>query len=153
MAISPNEQAVTGVLSERDVATVLATHDRRGTIAAGVMSNEAVTASPDEDLESLAITMTEHRVRHLPIMDEGRLTGLVSIDTWSGPAWVNSADAPATEGSDAESEDAETERSEAESDPTTEHWPPPNEWLTPTRLWAGGRPGRRRREGRTQPAR
>ena len=38
-----------------------------------------ITAVPDEDLETLAATMTDRRVRHLPVVVDGRLAGIVSI--------------------------------------------------------------------------
>jgi CBS domain-containing protein len=37
------------------------------------------TCSPDDRVESLRATMTEHRIRHLPVVDHGRMVGIVSI--------------------------------------------------------------------------
>ena len=79
VVVSPDGGEVVGILSERDVVAALATHDLRGTTAEDIMSTEVITAVPDEDLETLAATMTDRRVRHLPVVVDGRLAGIVSI--------------------------------------------------------------------------
>lgn len=43
------------------------------------MSRGVVTGSPQDDLHSVLRTMTENRFRHLPITEEGKLAGIVSI--------------------------------------------------------------------------
>jgi CBS domain-containing protein len=43
------------------------------------MSSEVRTASPDENIESLAVMMTEYRIRHVPVLEDGVLAGIVSI--------------------------------------------------------------------------
>ena len=44
-----------------------------------VMSENVIVAGPDESVETLMAIMTENRIRHIPIMDRGRLAGIVSI--------------------------------------------------------------------------
>lgn len=44
-----------------------------------IMSSEVRTVSPDEEVESLAVMMTEHRIRHVPVVENGVLAGIVSI--------------------------------------------------------------------------
>ena len=44
-----------------------------------VMSEDVIVASPDESVETLMAIMTENRIRHIPIIDQGRLAGIVSI--------------------------------------------------------------------------
>ena len=44
-----------------------------------VMTTEVVTCSPDDGVGDLAKVMTEHRVRHLPVVVDGALAGIVSI--------------------------------------------------------------------------
>lgn len=44
-----------------------------------VMDRDVVTVSPDETAETCMALMTEHRTRHLPVMRDGRLVGIVSI--------------------------------------------------------------------------
>jgi len=44
-----------------------------------VMTRELVTGVPQDDLESVAYTMTEKRTRHIPVVEHGTLVGIVSI--------------------------------------------------------------------------
>ena len=44
-----------------------------------VMSKDVIVAGPDESVEALMAIMTENRIRHIPIINQGRLAGLVSI--------------------------------------------------------------------------
>ncbi len=72
---------VAGLLTERDV---LRACDRRHgvlveTAVGEVMTRNPPTATPDDDLDELQTTMTERRVRHLPIVQDGRVVGLVSL--------------------------------------------------------------------------
>lgn len=75
------EDAAVGILSERDLLRFFArgAPDLTGTLVADLMTRELVTASPDDAVRQAMDVMTEHRVRHLPILSEGRLVGIVSI--------------------------------------------------------------------------
>ena len=44
-----------------------------------IMTSEVWTCTSEDELEALASSMTEHRVRHLPVVDNGKLVGIVSI--------------------------------------------------------------------------
>ncbi len=44
-----------------------------------VMSEDVIVAGPDESVETLMAIMTENRIRHIPIINQGRLAGIVSI--------------------------------------------------------------------------
>lgn len=73
--------ALAGVLSERDIIREVA---RRGAACLGervgsAMSRNVITAAPDESIDDGLGRMTDRRVRHLPVMSEGRLIGIVSI--------------------------------------------------------------------------
>lgn len=70
-----------GVISERDVVREVA---RRGSKAlednvAAVMTRDVITACPDETIDEGLGRMTDRRIRHLPVVDGGRLIGIVSI--------------------------------------------------------------------------
>jgi CBS domain-containing protein len=43
------------------------------------MSSEVRTVTPDEEVESLAVMMTEYRIRHIPVLKDGLLAGIVSV--------------------------------------------------------------------------
>jgi len=69
-----------GVLSERDVIRHLPDKaDVMGTAVADLMSTKVIIGLPQDDLMSVMNTMTENRFRHLPIMEEGELIGIISI--------------------------------------------------------------------------
>jgi CBS domain-containing protein len=69
-----------GILSERDVVREAATNERVfGMKVAEIMTRDVITGSPHDDLMTVAHTMTEKRIRHLPVVDKGRLVGIVSI--------------------------------------------------------------------------
>ena len=69
-----------GILSERDVVREAARNERVfGMKVAEIMTRDVITGSPHDDLLTVAHTMTEKRIRHLPVVDKGRLVGIVSI--------------------------------------------------------------------------
>lgn len=77
----PDAGAVSGIVSERDVVRRLTdTDDGFMTLPVSqIMTVEVHTAGPDEDIESVARLLTDQRIRHLPIVIDGRLAGIVSI--------------------------------------------------------------------------
>ena len=69
-----------GILSERDIVREVARReDVVARTGAELMTRDVITGQPQDDLQSVAHTMTEKRVRHLPVVDQGRLVGVVSI--------------------------------------------------------------------------
>jgi CBS domain-containing protein len=71
-----------GILSERDVVRALAGEDA-GTVLEGpvsaLMSTEVTTCEPRATVYELMRLMTDRRIRHIPVVDGGRLAGIVSI--------------------------------------------------------------------------
>lgn len=72
---------VTGVLSERDYSrkVVLQGRTSRDTLVGEILSCPAVTVSSKDSIEQCMHLMTGKRIRHLPVVDEGILVGLISI--------------------------------------------------------------------------
>jgi CBS domain-containing protein len=70
-----------GILSERDVVRCLASHGAAALdlTAAELMTSNPTTAPPEFTVEQAMGIMTEGRFRHLPIIENGNLAGLVSI--------------------------------------------------------------------------
>jgi CBS domain-containing protein len=69
-----------GVVSERDIVREAARDERLFTRSIGeIMSREVVVVVPEDDVPTVMHTMTERRIRHLPVVAEGRLVGIVSI--------------------------------------------------------------------------
>ncbi|MBY0333238.1 MAG: CBS domain-containing protein [Acetobacteraceae bacterium] len=74
--------AILGIISERDIVRGMAGHGPGTSLvpAAQLMTRDLVTVSPRTLVTEALALMTQHRVRHLPVLDEaGRLVGLVSI--------------------------------------------------------------------------
>jgi CBS domain-containing protein len=72
---------VLGIISERDVIYCLRDHGAEvlGWPVSRVMSSPALTASMDTDVLAALALMTQRRIRHLPVVEEHRLSGIVSI--------------------------------------------------------------------------
>lgn len=69
-----------GILSERDVMRAAAQDEGVfGQPVSAIMTREVVIGMPEDDVLAVAHTMLEKRFRHLPIVDEGRLIGIISI--------------------------------------------------------------------------
>jgi CBS domain-containing protein len=70
-----------GIFSERDVLVrvVAAQRDPRQTLVRDVMTTRLHTVTPDDTLLDVMHLMTERRCRHVPVMEGGRLLGMVSI--------------------------------------------------------------------------
>lgn len=70
-----------GVVSERDVVHRL--HDLGGDLltrpVCEIMTTHLVFCAPEDSVDSLSAAMTHHRVRHIPVLQDGRLAGIVSI--------------------------------------------------------------------------
>ena len=72
---------IVGMVSERDVVLAMAASAEKAPAQSvtDVMSRRLLTCGPDDSLAELMAVMTEHRVRHLAVVDHGQLLGLVSI--------------------------------------------------------------------------
>jgi CBS domain-containing protein len=80
-----------GMLSERDYArkVILQGRSSKHTTVAEIMTTEVITISLEQTVEDGMHIMTEHRVRHLPVVANGKLAGIVSIGDLVN--WVISA--------------------------------------------------------------
>jgi CBS domain-containing protein len=69
-----------GILSERDIVRAVARSERVfSEPVAALMTKNVILGLPHDDLASVGHTMTERRIRHLPVMEDGKLVGIVSI--------------------------------------------------------------------------
>jgi CBS domain-containing protein len=75
------EGAVVGVVSERDVIRGVADHGDTCLTQAvrDLMTTSVITCEPDTPIQDVMGLMTEHRIRHVPVIEDDALVGLVSI--------------------------------------------------------------------------
>lgn len=72
---------IQGIFTERDYTRKVALHGRssRDTLVSEVISDSVIVARPNDTVETCMRLMTENRIRHLPVIDDDRLIGIVSI--------------------------------------------------------------------------
>ena len=72
---------IAGIVSERDVVRAMAGNAASvtGKTAADIMTSKVRTCGPGDTEGDLMALMTEHRIRHLPVVDSGKLAGMISI--------------------------------------------------------------------------
>lgn len=81
LVVSRDGAGVDGIISERDVIAALAANGETALAlpTSSVMSSPATTCTPETRVNELMSIMTDRRIRHLPVVDGGRLVGIVSI--------------------------------------------------------------------------
>ena len=74
-------ETLAGILSERDYArkVVLQGRSSADTPASAIMTAQVVTVAPDTPVPACMQLMTERRIRHLPVLEGGRVVGVISI--------------------------------------------------------------------------
>ena len=81
LVVSSDGRTIDGIVSERDIARGL--HERGAGLLAdpvsSVMTAQVHTCPPHASVHDLARTMTDHRVRHVPVVEDEALIGIVSI--------------------------------------------------------------------------
>ena len=81
LVISSDGSSIEGIVSERDVMRALAEHGAAtlGMSVSALMTKKVRTGQLGDPVARVMATMTEHRIRHLPIVKDGALCGIVSI--------------------------------------------------------------------------
>ena len=69
-----------GILSERDIVRAAARDEKVfARLVEDLMTRDVIVGVPEDDLKAVGHTMTERRIRHLPVVEHGKLIGIVSI--------------------------------------------------------------------------
>jgi CBS domain-containing protein len=81
LVVSSDGATIEGIVTERDVVRALPGHGAAllDEPVSAVMTAEVRTCVPTASVHDLARTMTDHRIRHVPVVEDGRMVGIVSI--------------------------------------------------------------------------
>lgn len=79
VVVSEDGSRVSGIVSERDVVRHLGDSDPGSAPVSSIMSADVWTCAPEDSVSELMALMTERRVRHVPVLADGALGGIVSI--------------------------------------------------------------------------
>ena len=80
LVVSDDGKKMLGIVSERDIVRKLrGTEDARDMPVSAIMTTDVQLCAPEDSFGGLMSVMTEHRVRHIPVLDDGVLVGVVSI--------------------------------------------------------------------------
>jgi CBS domain-containing protein len=81
LVVSDDGETVQGIISERDIVRAMAEHgnDLLTTPVARLMTRQVHTCRLSDKVKELMGVMTRHRIRHVPVVEDGRLCGLISI--------------------------------------------------------------------------
>ena len=81
VVVSDDGKSIEGIVSERDVVRRL--NDQGADLldrpVESIMTAQVRTCAPDDDVDGLRAIMTDHRIRHVPVVKDGGLVGIVSI--------------------------------------------------------------------------
>ena len=81
LVVTEDGERVGGIISERDIVHALTNHGANllSLKIAEVMTRRVITCEPSDTIEKLMAEMTNRRIRHFPVVKDGRLCGIVSI--------------------------------------------------------------------------
>ncbi len=78
--VCDGEEHVLGVISLGDLSYALGQHEDKaaGMLVRDVMSSDVISCSPDDDVENVLQTMADRGIRHTPVVEGGKLSGLIA---------------------------------------------------------------------------
>jgi len=81
MPVCETDNRILGIISERDLVRAIATdgHDLQRSRAGDLMTARVVSCMPNEDMQDAQKLMSKNRFRHLPVVENGRVLGMLSI--------------------------------------------------------------------------
>lgn len=81
LLVLDNDGEVLGIVTERDIFRLAFEHEGRimGIPVDAVMTRNLIIALPHDTVDYLKSLITENRIRHLPVIDQGKLAGIISI--------------------------------------------------------------------------
>lgn len=81
LPVCDDDRRLKGVLSERDIVRAVADSDAEalGMTVSELMSRDVITCKPDDDVTDAIRLMFQHKIRHLPVIEEGLVCGMISL--------------------------------------------------------------------------
>lgn len=81
LLVLEDKGGIVGIIGARDVlmAVVKACDEIRKTKVKEIMTKKIIIGDPDDDLDNVEVIMTENRIRHLPIIKDNKLAGIISM--------------------------------------------------------------------------
>lgn len=80
LVVSEDGETLLGIVSERDIVRKLRTFtNARDKLVGSIMTSDVRTCAPEDSFEDLMSTMTELRIRHIPVVEDDKVTGVLSI--------------------------------------------------------------------------
>ena len=81
LVVSEDGTRMLGIVSERDIVACIAEKGAQALEAsvAEIMTARVLTCRENDNISAIARRMTDHRVRHIPVVEDGRLVGVVSV--------------------------------------------------------------------------
>ena len=81
LLVTNKEDTLVGIISERDFLTIVGEHtkDWEDITVSDVMTKEVITTTPEDTLEQVMSIMTEHHIRHIPVMGNDKIVGVLAL--------------------------------------------------------------------------
>jgi CBS domain-containing protein len=81
LVVVDDQRSLAGILSERDIVRGLSRHGSAvmDMQVGQLMTADVLTCAPEESIEDVMSTMTANRIRHLPVLEGGKLAGIITI--------------------------------------------------------------------------
>ena len=81
LVVTDKNGILVGIISERDFLSIVGKHakDWEDISVCDVMTKEVVTATPEDTLEQVMSQMTQHHIRHIPVMKNNKIVGVLAI--------------------------------------------------------------------------
>ena len=81
LVVTEKDGSLAGIISERDFLNIVGKHskDWEDISVSDVMTKEVITANPEDTLEQVMSVMTQHHIRHIPVMGNNKIVGLLAL--------------------------------------------------------------------------
>ena len=81
LLVTDKEDTLVGIISERDFLTIVGEHtkDWEDITVSDVMTKEVITTTAEDTLEQVMSIMTEHHIRHIPVMGNDKIVGVLAL--------------------------------------------------------------------------